>query len=130
LRPGGLEAGVKKAALSGAVWTILGYGGVQGFRFLSNLLLTRLLAPRLFGLMALVNLFILGLHMFSDFGILQAVIHSPRGDDPDFLNTAWTLQVLRGLALWLGSALIAWPLSHFYGEPALLWLIPVAGLTA
>lgn len=130
VRAGGLEAGVKKAALSGAVWTILGYGGVQGFRFLSNLILTRLLAPRLFGLMALVNLFILGLHMFSDFGILQAVIHSKRGDDPDFLNTAWTLQVLRGLGLWLGAALIAWPLSHFYGEPALLWLIPVAGLTA
>ena len=127
---GGLDVGVKKAALSGAVWTVLGYGGVQCLRFVSNLILTRLLAPRLFGLMALVNLFVLGLHMFSDLGLLQAVIHSKRGEDTDFLNTAWTLQVMRGLTLWVCSLLIAWPASWFYGEPALCWLIPLAGLTA
>jgi O-antigen/teichoic acid export membrane protein len=127
---GGLDVGVKRAALSGAVWTVLGYGGVQCLRFVSNLILTRLLAPRLFGLMALVNLFVLGLHMFSDLGLLQAVIHSKRGEDTDFLNTAWTLQVLRGLTLWVCSMLIAWPASWFYGEPALCWLIPLAGLTA
>jgi O-antigen/teichoic acid export membrane protein len=127
---GALEAGVKKAALGGAAWTVIGYGGVQVLRFGSNLILTRLLVPRIFGLMALVNLFVIGLHMFSDFGILQAVVQSRRGEDPDFLNTAWTLQVVRGLGLWVCSGLIAWPVASFYGEPALAWLLPLAGATA
>src|SRR5262249_24993573 len=54
-----------------------------------------------------------------------------RGDEPDFYNTAWTVQILRGLVLWLISVLIAWPLSHFYDEPglpSLKWLLPAVGL--
>ena len=56
-------------------------------RLISNLILTRLLVPELFGLMALVNTFIQGLFLFSDVGIATSIIRSPRGDDPVFLNT-------------------------------------------
>lgn len=128
--PEHLEKEVKRAAVSSAVWTIGGFALLQILRFGSNLILTRLLAPDIFGVMALVNLFIIGLHMFSDFGIQQGVIYSKDGDDPEFLNRAWTLQAVRGLALWLISILIATPLSYFYGEPALQWLIPIAGAGA
>src|SRR5205814_7556618 len=51
-------------------------------------------------------------------------------DDRDFLDTAWTLQVVRGGLLWLAACLLAWPVAAFYGVPLLLWLIPSAGLTA
>src|SRR5689334_22026434 len=67
--PEHLEKDVKRAAVSSAVWTIGGFALLQILRFGSNLILTRLLAPDIFGVMALVNLFIIGLHMFSDFGI-------------------------------------------------------------
>ena len=103
---------------------------MQVLRFGCNLLLTRLLAPKIIGVMALVNLFIQGLYMFSDFGLRQGVVQSPRGDEPDFLNTAWTLQVLRGLVLWACAAVLAWPAARFYDAPALVWLIPLAGTTA
>ena len=119
---------LKKLAIRGAAWTILGYGLSQSLRLGSNLILTRLLVPELFGLMALIQVFITGLYLFSDIGIRPSIIQNKRGDDPDFLNTAWTLQVIRGFGLWGGCLLIAWPVAQFYGEPRLLWLIPIVGL--
>lgn len=121
---------LKKLAFSGVVWSFLGYGSSQGFRLISNLILTRLLVPEMFGLMSLVSTFLMGLNLFSDLGIGPNIIHSHRGNDPVFLNTAWTLQVIRGFFIWLCCLLIAVPLSNFYATPELAWLIPLVGLTA
>src|SRR5438067_1040994 len=123
-------ASVGAAVAGGAAWTVLGFGTMQVLRFAFNLLLTRLLAPHVFGVIGLVNLVLQGLHMFSDLGIRQSVVQRPDGDDPDFLDTAWTLGVVRGFALGLVCAAVAWPLALFYDEPAMLWLIPLVGLTA
>ncbi|NJO78100.1 MAG: oligosaccharide flippase family protein [Cyanobacteria bacterium RM1_2_2] len=119
---------VSKLAVRGAVWTIIGYGASQTLRFGSNLILTRLLVPELFGLMALVYVFITGLNMFSDVGIGFSIVQNKRGDDRNFLNTAWTIQVARGMVLWLGCLALAYPVSQLYEEPRLLWLIPLVGL--
>ena len=119
---------VKKLAIRGSLWTIAGYGASQILRFGNNLILARLLIPDLFGLMALVNVFIIGLHLFSDIGIGQSIIQNKRGDDPVFLNTAWTMQAIRGVVLWIGSLLIAYPISVLYNEPQLKLLIPVVAL--
>jgi O-antigen/teichoic acid export membrane protein len=118
---------IKKLAIRGAIWTIAGYGAGQILRFGSNLILTRLLFPDLFGLMSLVYVFITGLHLFSDIGISTSVIQNKRGDDPEFLNTAWTLQVIRGMGLWICCLIIALPVSQIYNEPRLAWLIPLVG---
>jgi O-antigen/teichoic acid export membrane protein len=91
---------LKTLAIRGAIWTIAGYGAGQLLRLGGNLVLTRLLEPKLFGLMTLVFVFITALHLFSDLGIGVSVIQNKRGDDPVFLNTAWTLQVVRGVFLW------------------------------
>ncbi len=121
---------VKKLAIKGTIWTIAGYGASQILRFGSNLILTRLLAPDVFGLMALVYVFITGLHLISDIGIAPSIIQNKRGDDPEFYNTAWTMQVSRGVVLWLGCLLIAWPVAALYKKPELLLLIPVVGLSS
>lgn len=120
---------LRSQALKGTIWTIIGFGASQVLRLGSNLILARLLLPEFFGLMALVSIFLIGLDLFSDVGLGPSIIQNKRGDDPDFLNTAWTIQVMRGIVLWLCSLLIAWPVSYFYNEPQLLWLIPVVGLT-
>ena len=114
----------------GALWTVGGYAAVQAMRLGFNLALARMVAPKAFGVMALVNLVILGLQMLSDLGIRQCVVRHARGADPDFLNTAWTVQVVRGAILWLIAALLAWPIAVVYGEPDLLWLVPLAGSAA
>lgn len=110
-------------------WTAFGFGAAQIIRLISNLVFARLLFPEAFGLMALVSVFIVGLSMFSDVGISSSIMQNKRGDDPDFLNTAWTVQVARGFLLWLGSCALAFPAAAFYGEPMLAQLLPVAGLS-
>lgn len=113
-------------ALRSSALTVTSFGFSQGMRLLSNLVLTRLLFPEAFGLMGLVTVFMIGLMMFSDLGISQAIAQSRRGDEPDFLNTAWTLQILRGLALFAAGCAIAWPVSAFYGEPVLFGMLLIA----
>src|SRR5262245_29850229 len=120
--------GLKQAALRSAAWTMAGFGTLLVLRFVSNIILTHLLFPEIFGLMMLVNSFIIGLHMFSDIGIGPSIVRSKHGDDPNFLNTGWTLQIVRALGLWLASAAIAWPVAAFYGQPELAQLIPAVGL--
>jgi len=63
-------------ASAGAVWTVVGQGGDQVIRLASNLILTRLLLTEHFGLMALVNVFLVGLWLFSDIGIGPALIQN------------------------------------------------------
>jgi len=85
--------------LRAASWLLAGNMFAQGVRLLSSLILTRLLMPDAFGLMAVVNALYFGLMMFSDMGIWQSVVRSSHGEDPQYLGTAWTLQCLRGLVL-------------------------------
>ncbi|EEW26708.1 oligosaccharide flippase family protein [Rhodobacter ferrooxidans] len=115
--------------LRGSAITAGSYAVAQVLRLASNLILTRLLFPEAFGMMALVSVFLVGLAMFSDVGIGPAIAQNRRGDDPDFLDTAWTIQVARGAALWLGTCAIAWPVAQLYSAPMLLQLLPAAGLT-
>ena len=120
---------LKEKAINGTIWTIFGYGTSQVLRFGSNLILTRLLAPDLFGLMALVQIFIRGLSLFSDIGIKPSIIRSPHGEEPIFLNTAWSIQVVRGFGLWIACLIITIPVANYYEEQRLLWLIPIVGFT-
>ncbi|WNZ21479.1 oligosaccharide flippase family protein [Leptolyngbya sp. NK1-12] len=122
------NSSVKKLAIRGALWTIVGFGAGNIVRFISNLILTRLLAPELFGLMALIYAFITGLHMFSDVGIGVSIIQNKRGDEREFLNTAWTIQVVRGVLIWVGCFFLAHFVAFVYKDPRFLWLLPVVGL--
>lgn len=112
---------------SGALWTMCGFGLQKVLQLSSSLILTRLLFPEAFGLMALVNVFIMGLIMLSDVGIKPAIIQMEKGADADFLNTAWTIQVARGFVLWFILCLIAYPLSVFYEAPELVNLLIFCG---
>ena len=114
---------------SGA-WIGVGFAVQKGLQLASNLILTRLLFPEAFGLMALATVFLVGLSMFSDIGLKPAVIRDPRGDEPEFLNTAWTIQVVRGALLCIIGAAIAFPLSLIYGQPILFPLLVVLSTTA
>lgn len=98
-------------------------------RFVSNWILWRLLFPRAFGLMTLLNTFVQGLQMFSDQGIVLNIVRHERGDDPRFVNTAWTMQVIRGGLLYAIALALAWPLSVAYGIPELRWYFPISALT-
>lgn len=105
------------------------YGCSMALRVVNSLILTRLLMPESFGLMTLVSTLVVGISLFADIGMGPNVIQSPRGDDPIFLNTVWTLEVFRGLGIFVVCLLLAWPMSLIYREPRLISLIPALALS-
>jgi O-antigen/teichoic acid export membrane protein len=109
--------------------TMGGFAASQALRLLTNLALTRLLFPEAFGLMAMVSVVLMALAMLSDIGTGPAIMGSRRGDDPAFLDTAWTIQIARGALLWLAALLLAAPLARFWGEPDLALYLPVAAVS-
>lgn len=121
---------LRARALRGTALTLTSVGGGHALRLMSNLILTRLLFPEAFGIMAIVNVFMTGLAMFSDVGLNASIVQNKRGDEPDFLNTAWTLQIGRGVFLWLVTLALAIPIAQLYEEPILAEILPIAGLGA
>lgn len=101
----------------------------RGLQLGSNLILTRLLFPEVFGLMALVTVFVGGLSMISDVGIRPALIRSPRAETAVFQSTAWSLQILRGLVLTGLAWALAWPYAALYDAAVLMPVIATMALT-
>lgn len=120
----------KKRAISGSAWTMVGFGGEQSIRFARSLLLTRLLAPEFYGLIGLSGIVVGLVARFSDIGLNISIIRDKRGNDPRFLDTAWTLSIIRGLIVWLVACAFAWPAARIYEEPMLFYIIPIIGLSA
>lgn len=121
---------LKQLAIRGVAWTTVGHAVSMGLRLVSNLILTRLLFPEAFGLMAIVNIVRFGLEMFTDIGAGPAILRDEQGDEPKFYNTAWTMQVVRGFGLCAVACALAWPIAKLYEQPDLVALIAVAGSTA
>jgi O-antigen/teichoic acid export membrane protein len=115
--------------LRGSAVTMIGFGGGQALSLVSSVVLTRLLDREAYGLYRLANVFLEGLANFTATGSGPAIIRDERGDDPAFLNTAWTLQAVRGIGLWLLACALGFPYAWFYKQPILGVLIPVVGLT-
>jgi O-antigen/teichoic acid export membrane protein len=111
-----------------ASWTTIGFVVSYAVRLSSTLILTRLLAPEAFGLMSLAAVFITGLAMLSDIGTKPSVIRSERGDDADFLHTAWTIQAVRGVVISGLLLVLSWPISWAYGEPLLFPILCVVAI--
>jgi O-antigen/teichoic acid export membrane protein len=55
----------------------------------------------MFGVMAVANTLIIGLQLCSYLGVQHNIIQSSLGDERIFLDTAWTLQILRGTLVWV-----------------------------
>lgn len=86
----------KKKIFVAGFWVILIFGLSQLIRLGSNLIVTRLLEPEMFGVMAVVYVVIFGITMFTDLGLWAFVVRHKDPDNPHLLNAVWTLQVIRG----------------------------------
>lgn len=130
LEPEQPESGLGQKATRAAVWSFVGFGAGQVVRLAGNLVLTRLLFPEAFGLMIIANVLLQGLMLFSDLGIGPSIIQNKKGDDREFLDTAFTMQVLRGLFLTATCMLAAWPFAAFYEDDRLFLIVMIFGLSA
>lgn len=101
----------------------------QAIRVGQSIILARLLAPNIFGIMLIFTTVNTGIQLMTDVGIGKGVIYHKEADDPDFYNTAWTLQVVRSTILWVIAIFIAFPAAHFYNFPVLIIIIPITALS-
>ena len=120
----------ENTAINASAWTLAGYGASQIVRFVGNMLLSYWVLPEAFGILALANVFWTGVQMCSDIGVMQCVVRDPDGTKYKFYNTAWTIQAIRGVIVWLLLALLASPVAYFYDEPRLFPVICLLGLSA
>lgn len=119
-------ARVPRRAIFGQVgWVTGSYAFTQAMRLVTNVVLAKLLAPQLFGVMLIINTLRTGLELLSDIGISHNIISNPRGGEPAFYNTAFTLQVIRGFALAVVAVFAAGPVIRLYDDPELALLIPL-----
>jgi O-antigen/teichoic acid export membrane protein len=133
--------GLRKRAISAGAWNFGALVTSQAFRLGGNLIMARLLMPEMFGIMMIAITVSLVLHMLSDAGLRQNIIQSPRGDDPVFLNTIWTVQIVRGFILFASTLLLAalawyaqtinlWSPNSTYAAPELPLVLAVTGFSA
>lgn len=92
---------LRERIIRAGTWTVVSYATEIITRFASSLIMTRLLVPEAFGMVAASMAIIVGLQLMSDFGVRTVIIQSPRGDDAQFLRSGWTFQAVRGGVLWM-----------------------------
>lgn len=117
--------GLRSRVVSAGLWSVVLYAGSQILRLGSSLILTRLLMPEAYGLYTLITAYLTGLSMFSDVGLGAYLLQSKRAHAQAFADAVWTIGILRGVFIWLVGVLLAWPMSRFYGDETLLWMLVV-----
>ncbi len=105
------------------LWTAGTFGLSAGLKFGLNIVLAWLLAPEILGILLVVNAVRLGIELLTDVGIEQNMVHHPDGLEQRFRDTAWTLQVLRGLLLSLVFFAAAPALAQAYDIDLRIFLI-------
>lgn len=129
----GPNGSLRQRSIGATFWSVGGVGLSRSLSLVSNLIMTRLLMPEAFGLMAMVITVMMMVNMISDIGIRQSITRDARGEDLSFLRVAWTVQILRSLIVALGVAATGIAIGIFgpslaspdsvYADPRLPWLI-------
>lgn len=119
-----------KTAARASVWSAAGYGVSTVLRFVSRLVLAKLISDATpMGDVATVVVILAGLEMISDLGTGVLIVQHKRGSDREFLGTAYSVQALRGVGIWLIACLIAQPVALVYHDPELFGLLLFGALS-
>lgn len=121
---------------SSARWLALAQGAKIMLQLLSMFILARLLSPQSYGVMAMAYMVINLAGLFRDMGTSAAIIQSRELTDELKRSVFW-LSSLMGLLLCAILCILAMPLSVYFKEPDLAWVLvlsslsfPMAGCTA
>ncbi|WOD38145.1 lipopolysaccharide biosynthesis protein [Nodosilinea sp. E11] len=109
---------IKHKAIRGAAWSAIQNWGSQIGSLLIFFILARLLSPEAFGLVALANVFLAFMQLFSEQGFGHAIIQR-QNLEPGHLDTAFWINLTIGLFLAVISVSIATPIAGLFGQPAL-----------
>lgn len=117
-----------KSIIVNMLWRFAERCGAQGVNFIVSMILARLLAPELYGTIALVLVFTNILSVFVDSGLGNALIQKSNADELDF-SSVFYANILFCLTLYLLLYFAAPLLAFFYAQNELIAVIRVLGLT-
>lgn len=120
----------KSRVVRAVKWTVVGFAAQKMAQLSASIAVAYLLDPALLGRMEIIWTVLTGLQLLSDVGAGPNIVQSDRGDDDDFLNTAWTIQVVRGFVLFAILAAVSWPICAAFDRPDMQLPLLVTGLTS
>ena len=110
------------------LWRLFERLGAKGVEFLVSIVLARILAPEVYGEIALITVFITILQVFVDSGLGNALIQKKDADQTDF-STVFYFNIVFCLGLYFLLFLAAPLIANFYEDSNLTPVIRVLGLT-
>ncbi len=123
-----MDSGIKGKTISGFFWRFMERCGAQGVNFVVTIVLARLLAPKLYGTIALVTVFTAILQIFVDSGMGNALIQKKDSDDVDF-SSVFYFNITMCSILYIGMFFSAPLIAEFYQRPELVPVVRVMSLT-
>ena len=98
-------------------------------RLITAVVLARIMDPLTFGLAALVLTINELIRVFNRNGIGAKIIQCSENELTDITNTAYRLNFIFCISLFLIQCLIAYPLANFYNTPELIPMLQVLSIT-
>ena len=118
----------RQKVISNLIWRFLERCGSQVISFVVSVVLARLLAPELYGSIALVTVITSVLQVFVDSGMANALIQKKDTDDLDYSSVIY-FNLVFCLLLYIGLFFTAPLISRLYKDMSLVPVIRVLGLT-
>lgn len=110
------------------MWRLMERIGAQMVGLVVSIILARLLDPSVYGIVALVNVFLVVLQVFVDSGLGTALIQKKDADQLDF-SSVFYFNIFMCLIIY-GLLFAAAPLiSRFYNNPELVPIVRVVSIT-
>lgn len=113
---------LKTQVTSGVFWSVIQTWGLRLIDFFVFFLLARLLAPQVFGLVALATIYVDFVNMFMERGLSDAIVQREEVE-AEHLNTVFWFGIGFSLLLVGVSFMIAKPAANFFHEPQLASII-------
>jgi O-antigen/teichoic acid export membrane protein len=110
--------GLQQRAVKGIFWSFVQKWGRAGLTTITFVILSRLLAPEAFGLVALATAFTVFIELFLDQGFGSAIVQREKLD-PEHLDTAFWLNVLTSILMTGGLIAVSGLLGVLFDEPRL-----------
>ena len=118
---------LSQRVLKGGFWVFFLRIVNRGFGLVRLIILARILSPNDFGLMGITLLTMSILETFSQTGFQQALIQK-KEDIKSYIDSAWTVLILRGFILFVTLYFIAPYAATFFNSPEAKTIIRVIGL--
>lgn len=119
---------LKKQAISGVKWNFLQQFSVQIINFGVQVILARLLMPEMFGLIAMIIVFISIGQTLMDSGMTSSLIRTKNPDQIDY-STVFVTNLLMSIAIYGVTYALAPLIAEFYNQEVLTDIVRVFALT-